>query len=230
MNRMTYISLTQLLVEIERAAVDKQSDLLNKVKLFEAVQEIDEPIRRFVSRLQILAYACNFTTKCPSQPCTASNVEATILLLMVKGLVDVDIQGELFAEVDQMDLETTIAFVEIRETDQKDASSARLPIPVTAVNPRRQPEEVFEYNSVTVMHSTRRGANSNLCQYMVSGKEFENKQALRKELETRTNVTLQNEEHDVRSNKYIQKKPAPAPKIKVVFKLEIQAYKSLPTS
>ena len=45
-------------------------------------------------------------------------------------------------------------------------------------------------------------------------------------METRANVTLQNEEHDVLSNKYLQKKPAPAPKIKVSSKLDIQAYKS----
>ena len=45
-------------------------------------------------------------------------------------------------------------------------------------------------------------------------------------MDMRTNVTLQNEEHDVLSNKYIQRKPAPAPKIKVSFKVDIRAYKS----
>ena len=43
----------------------------------------------------------------------------TLLLALVKGLGDVDIQGELHAEVEQMDLETTIAFVEIREMEGK---------------------------------------------------------------------------------------------------------------
>ena len=63
---------THLLVEIERAAVVKQSDLLNKVRLMEA----DGPIRMFVARLRVRTYACNLSTKCPSQPCTASIVNA----------------------------------------------------------------------------------------------------------------------------------------------------------
>ena len=51
---------------------------------------------------------------------------------MVKGMVDVDIRGELTAEVEQMDLETTITFVEIKEMDNG------APIPC----PRSQPVKV----------------------------------------------------------------------------------------
>ena len=54
-DRMAQILTTQLLVEIERVAVEKHCDILNKIKLFEAVQEINKPIRRFESRLRILA-------------------------------------------------------------------------------------------------------------------------------------------------------------------------------
>ena len=78
---------------------------------------------------------------------------------------------------------------------------------------------------MTVKHSTEKATSSNLCQYRVSGKEFGYKQAIQKQLKTRTNVTLQNEEHDKLSNKFVQKKPAPAPKIKVSIKLNIPAYK-----
>jgi hypothetical protein len=91
--------------------------------------------------------------------------------------------AELLAEVEQMDLETTIAFVEIRESDVTADANARLPI-----------------HSVNLMHKKRRAASSNLCQYKVSGKKFGYKQAIRKELETRTNVTLQNEEHAYKSH------------------------------
>ena len=76
------------------------------------------------------------------------------------------------------------------------------------------------------MHITEGTTNSNLCQYRVSGKEFGFKQAIQKLLKTRRNVTLPNEEHDKLSNKFVQKKPAPAPKIKVSIKLNIAAYKS----
>ena len=53
---------------------------------------------------------------------------------MVKGMVDVDIRGKLIAEVEHMDLETTIAFVEIRKMDKKDAASAGLPFHIPEVN------------------------------------------------------------------------------------------------
>jgi hypothetical protein len=52
------------MVEIEGVFGQKQLDLLNKVKLFEAVQGPCEFIRNFIHRLQILAYECTFTTSC----------------------------------------------------------------------------------------------------------------------------------------------------------------------
>ena len=54
-DRMASISPTHLLVEIKRAAVVKQTDVLYKVRLIEAMQEPDEPIRAFVARLRLLA-------------------------------------------------------------------------------------------------------------------------------------------------------------------------------
>ena len=77
-----------------------------------------------------------------------------------------------------------------------------------------------------VIHSTVGTSDSNLYQFRVSGKEIEYKQAIRKKLETRTNVTLQNEEYNKLSNKFVEKKPALSPKIKVSIKLDIQAYKA----
>ena len=60
--------------------MQKQLDHLNKVKLFEAVQGVSEPIRSFIHSLKMLAYKCNFTTNCPSKNCTAANYRANILL------------------------------------------------------------------------------------------------------------------------------------------------------
>jgi hypothetical protein len=42
--------------------------------------------------------------------------------------------SELIAEVEQMDLETTMTFVEIKELDKKDAASMGLTFPVPEVN------------------------------------------------------------------------------------------------
>ena len=83
------------------------------------------------------------STECPSQLCAASNVNTTILLALVKGL---DIHAEIFAEVEQMDLETTIAFVEIREMDKRAAVIAGFPFPVPGVNLWRHNDEVVESN------------------------------------------------------------------------------------
>ena len=81
--------------------MQKQCDVLNKLRLFEARQEVGEPIREFEHRLLMMAYACNFTTKCSSQSCTAANTEAILIPALVKGLANVDIQGELLAKVEQ---------------------------------------------------------------------------------------------------------------------------------
>ena len=81
------------------------------------MQEPDEPIRTFVARLRGFVYFCNLSTQCHSQPCsTASNVNSTLLMVLVKGLVDLNIQGEILIEVEQMDLETTIV-LEMTLTD-----------------------------------------------------------------------------------------------------------------
>ena len=79
-----------------------------------------------------------------------------------EGLVEVDIQGELLAEVEQIDMEATIAFVEIREMNKRDTAIAGPPFHVPAVNLWGQPAEFVESNSVTVMHSTGWSSSSNL--------------------------------------------------------------------
>ena len=84
---MSTITVDDLRQEIKKAAVEKQSDLLNKVK-----QERDEPVRTFVARLRGLANIGILFTDCTGNTCTrtVSHVEPTILLALVKGLVDVD--------------------------------------------------------------------------------------------------------------------------------------------
>ena len=52
-DRLAEISSSQLMAEIERVSVQKQLDLLNTVKLFEAVQGPSEPIRNFVFSIRV---------------------------------------------------------------------------------------------------------------------------------------------------------------------------------
>ena len=76
-DNMTDIPISRLLIEIERIAVVKQSDLFNKVRLMEARQEPKKPTRTFVDRLRGLAYVCNLSTECPNQHSTISNMNTT---------------------------------------------------------------------------------------------------------------------------------------------------------
>jgi hypothetical protein len=64
-SRTKTISSKDMMEEIMKAAAEKQSDLLNEVKLLEARQECNEPIRKFLERLRGLATICDLTTSCP---------------------------------------------------------------------------------------------------------------------------------------------------------------------
>ena len=77
-------------MEMDKTAVDKQSDLLNNVQLMETKQECDEPVRSYVARLKGQANICSLTMKCPCNTCTEtmSYMDSTILLALVKGLHD----------------------------------------------------------------------------------------------------------------------------------------------
>ena len=56
------------------------------------------------------------------------------LAVLVRGLADVDAQAELLAEVEQMSLGDTVAFIAIREAD---AIAAKAKIPVRTANSKR---------------------------------------------------------------------------------------------
>ena len=83
----------------------------------------------------MLAYACSFTTKCPSLSCTEANTETILLSVLVRGLADVDTQAEILAGVEQMSLGDTVAFIAVREAD---AIAANAKKPVRTVNPNAQ--------------------------------------------------------------------------------------------
>ena len=103
-DRLGEISPLHLISAIEKILVQKQLDLLNKTKLFEAMQGPTEPIKNFVCRLQLLAYECNFTTSYSSQDCTTANYRGNILFAMVKGLANEDIKEEVLSKLDLMSL------------------------------------------------------------------------------------------------------------------------------
>ena len=81
-DRVDTISEEELLEEIKKLAVERQSNIINTVALMSATQERDEGIRQFAARLRGLALVCDLSVICG---CGAkvSVVEQWILMAMV---------------------------------------------------------------------------------------------------------------------------------------------------
>ena len=84
-----------LLEEIKKSAIEKQSDLFNKVRLMEAKQEPDKAMRTFVARLHRLANICILSTKCkegltPHDSSAVLRERLRCLLQMCQGQVGAD--------------------------------------------------------------------------------------------------------------------------------------------
>ena len=77
-SRLANISIADLMTEMEKAAVEKQSDMLNEVKLMEAKQERGEPVRKYLARLRGLADICKLSVECSSCHEAASYVDRII--------------------------------------------------------------------------------------------------------------------------------------------------------
>ena len=87
-----------MLKEIEKLAMERQSNLINTVALMSASQERDEGIRQFAARIRGLAAVCELSVTCI---CTqkVSVVENWILMALVKGLNDEDTKQEVLSKV-----------------------------------------------------------------------------------------------------------------------------------
>ena len=111
------MTVIELMADIEKAAVEKQSHLLNKLRLMDATQEWEEAVRSFVARLRGLATICALSMTCTKEDCQQemTYAEPSILLALVKGLYDAETKNEVLSKVLQMNLEETVAFVEARE-------------------------------------------------------------------------------------------------------------------
>ena len=114
--RFAEINIADLMLEMEKAAVEKQSDMFNKVKLMEAKQERNEPVRKYLARLRGLADICKRSVECSSCHETTSYVDRIILTTLVKGLVDNETKGEILSKVKSL----------LQETDHDPSSLQRL--------------------------------------------------------------------------------------------------------
>ena len=113
-------------------AVPHHSNLVNIVALRSTTQEQGERIRTYAARLRGLAAVCKLTVRCTgkttcscsqSTKCTEelSFSETEILNTMVKGLFEGETREEVLAKTPELDLLSTIAFIETKETAKRSA-------------------------------------------------------------------------------------------------------------
>merc|ERR1711867_143221 len=83
-------------------------------------QDRDEPIRSYLARLKGVAAVCKLTLQCTCDPpTTVSYADKEILHCLVKGLADDDIRRQVLGVVTEMDLDTTVKFIEAKESGKK---------------------------------------------------------------------------------------------------------------
>ena len=114
-DRINTINVEDLMKEIEELAVVRQSNNVNTLAMITAKQERDKPVRQFAARLRGLAAVCDLTVTCSCNN-KVLEVEKWFRLSLIRGLNDEDTKQEVLSKVEEMPLDTTIAFIEARET------------------------------------------------------------------------------------------------------------------
>ena len=114
-DRIDTINVADLMKEIEELAVVRQSNNVNTLAMITAKQERDEPVRQFAARLRGLAAVCDLSVTC-SCGNKVSEVEKWVRLSLIGGLNDEDTKQEVLSKVEEMPLDTTVTFIEARET------------------------------------------------------------------------------------------------------------------
>ena len=111
---------SELLSKMHQLAVVSQNHLVNVVRLRSMVQDNDESIRSYLARLKGAANVCNLTVSCTCPtPSTVSYADQEILHCLVKGVADEDIRRQVLGVVEVMDLDTTVKFIEAKESGRK---------------------------------------------------------------------------------------------------------------
>ena len=111
---------SELLSKMHQLAVVSQNHLVNVVRLRSMMQDNDESVRSYLARLKGAANVCNLTVSCTCPTAsTVSYADQEILHCLVKGLADEDIRRQVLGVVDVMDLDTTVKFIEAKESGRK---------------------------------------------------------------------------------------------------------------
>ena len=107
-----------VLSQLKQIAVSKRNKAVNRVKLAQLKQDRGEPVRKFAGRIRSLAAVSEFNIKCTKAGCNTSvnYQESVIHDQVVRGLSDPEIQKDVLAKADDMDLETLLKYIEGKES------------------------------------------------------------------------------------------------------------------
>ena len=74
-----------------------------KLQLKKMTQGADQPVQSFLARMKPIARNCKFQIKCPSQTCKqpVDYTDAIVLMQMIAGLADDDIQRKILGQPDK---------------------------------------------------------------------------------------------------------------------------------
>ena len=110
-----------IMSEMEKLSVLEQSNLVNVVALMSASQERDEKVRSYLARLRGLAGVCELTVECTAEFCgeKVSYANRLILHALVRGLYDSETKEELLSKTPELDLDSSITFVEAKEAGKR---------------------------------------------------------------------------------------------------------------
>ena len=124
-----------LLKAIRALAVREENPKVARVALSRMTQDRGEPVRAFAARLRGQAEVCKFLKKCAGCDRISNQGEERVADQLCIGLADAEIQEDLLKHQDQdMSVEDTIRFVEVRAAGKRSAVSMTTPTSTSAID------------------------------------------------------------------------------------------------
>ena len=124
-----------LLRVIRALAVREENPKVARMALSRMTQDRGEPVRAFAARLRGQAEVCRFTKKCAGCDQISNQGEERVADQLCIGLADAEIQEDLLKHPDQdMGVEDTIRFVEVRAAGKRSAVSMNTPTSTSAID------------------------------------------------------------------------------------------------
>ena len=104
----------KLLAKVKKLAVRVVHKTLHMQNLWNMIQQTEEPIRAFASRLTGTAELCDFTMTCSSDTCNHKNSykDQMIMQALLKGMSDTDIRTRVLSRTQNNELLTLHAIID----------------------------------------------------------------------------------------------------------------------